>query len=81
MSYGDIRVGRFNSPHEGGDVRIVYCTHQRLFYLVYDVEFHEPGGLVKGTSQCGYNPTEANEMRAMVLDAMDIAAKPLKDRD
>ena len=81
MFYRDIHVGKFNSPHMGGDVRIEYCTHQHLFYLVYDVEFHTPGGLVKGTARCGYDPTKANEMRAMVLDAMDIAAKPLKERD
>ena len=80
MSDGDIRVGRFNSPHMGGDVRIEYCTHQHLFYLVYAVEFYTSGGLVKSTARCGYDPTKANEMRAMVLDAMDIASKPLKDR-
>lgn len=81
MRYGDIRVGKFNSPHMGGDVRIEYCTHQQLFYLVYDVESYTLGGLIKGTARCGYDPTRANEMRAMVLDAMDIAAKPLRDRD
>ncbi len=81
MSYGDIRVGKFNSPHMGGDVRIEYCTHQHLFYLAYGVESYTPEGLIRGTSLCGYDPTKANEMRAMVLDAMDIAAKPLKDRD
>lgn len=73
MRYGDIRVGKFNSPHMGGDVRIEYCTHQHLFYLAY--------GLTTGVARCGYDPTKANEMRAMVLDAMDIAAKPLKDRE
>ena len=81
MSYRDIRVGRFSSPHMGGDVRIEYCTHQHLFYLTYNVEFHTPVGLTEGVARCGYDPTKANEMRAMVLDAMDIAAKPLKDRD
>ena len=81
MSYGDIQVGRFNSPHIGGDVCIEYCTHQHLFYLVYAVESYTPGGLVRRTAWCGYDPTKASEMRAMVLDAMDIAAKPLKDRD
>lgn len=81
MFYEDIHVGRFNSPHMGGDVRIEYCTHQHLFYLVYAVEFYTQGGLFRRTARCGYDPTKANEMRAMVLDAMDIAAKPLKDRD
>lgn len=81
MSYGDICVGRFDSPHVGGDVRIEYCTHQHLFYLVYNVEFRTPVGLTKGVARCGYDSTKASEMRAMVLDAMDIAAKLLKDRD
>lgn len=81
MSDGDIYVGKFSSPHMGGDVRIEYCAHQSLFYLTYGVEFCTPVGLTKGIARCGYDPTKANEMRAMVLDAMDIAAKPLKDRD
>lgn len=81
MCYGDIRVGKFNSPHMNGDVRIEYCAHQQLFYLAYNVEFHTLVGLTGGVARCGYDPTKANEMRAMVLDAMDIAAKPLKDRD
>lgn len=81
MSYGDIRVGKFNSPHMNGDVRIEYCTHQQLFYLAYNVEFHTPVGLTRGVARCGYDLTKANEMRAMVLDAMDIASKPLKDRE
>lgn len=81
MRYGDIRVGKFDSPHMNGDVRIEYCTHQQLFYLKYNVEFHTPIGLTEVFAQCGYDPTKANEMRAMVLDAMDIASKPLKDRE
>lgn len=81
MRYGDIRVGRFDSPHMRGDVRIEYCTHQQLFYLTYNVEFHTLVGLTEGVAWCGYDPTKANEMRAMVLYAMDIASKPLKDRE
>lgn len=73
MRYGDIRVGKFNSPHMDGDVRIVYCTHQQLFYLMYN--------LTEGVAQCAYDPAKADEMRAMVLDAMDIAAKSLEDRE
>ena len=81
MRYSDICVGKFNSPHVRGDVRIEYCTHQHLFYLTYGVEFRTPVGLTEGVARCGYDPTKASEMRAMVLDAMDIAAKPLKERD
>lgn len=73
MRYGDIHVGKFNSPHMGGDVRIEYCTHQHLFYFVYS--------LTAGVARCGYDPTKANEMRAMMLDAMDIAATPLNERN
>ena len=73
MRHGDIRVGKINSPHMGGDVRIEYCTHQHLFYLAYN--------LTVGVARCGYDPTRANEMCAMVLDAMDIADTPLKGRE
>lgn len=81
MRYGDIKVGKFDSPHMGGGVRVEYCTHQHLFYLTYNVQFYTPDGLTESVARCGYDPTKSNEMRAMVLDAMDIAAKPLKDRD
>lgn len=80
MRYGDIRVGKFDSPHMRGDVRIEYCTHQHLFYLTYNVVVSSDG-LAEGVARCGYDPTKSNEMRAMVLDAMDIAAKPLKERN
>lgn len=73
MRYGDIRVGKFDSPHMDGDVCVEYCTHRHLFYLSYD--------LTTGIARCGYDPTSANEMRAMVLDAVDIASTPLEDRD
>lgn len=73
MRYGDIIVGKFNSHHMGGDVRIEYCAHQHLFYLAY--------ASTAGVARCGYDPTKANEMRAMVLDAMDIADTPLSERD
>lgn len=76
MRYGDIRVGKFNSPHMNGDVRIEYCAHQQLFYLTYNVAV----GLTGGVARCGYDPTKANEMRAMVLDAIDIARTPLMER-
>ena len=80
MAYRDVRLGKFESPYMRGDVRIEYCAHQHSLYLVYNVERCSLAGLSRGAVRCGYNPTKSDEMRALVLDAIDIAAKPLKDR-
>lgn len=80
MAYRDVRLGKFESPHMAGDVRIEYCAHQHLLYLVYNVGQRSLAGWSRVVARCSYDPTKMDEMRALVLDAIDIAAKPLKDR-
>lgn len=81
MRYSDMKVGKFTSRFEHGDVFIEYCVHQHVFYLIYNILLRTPLGWMNGSARTGYDPTRAGEMRSMVLDAMDIADTPLKERD
>lgn len=69
----DVKIAVFYSPHMLGDVRLEYCSHQQMYVLRYRVE----GGV--WSSYC-YDVTKPSEMRCLLLDAVDLAAKPLKDR-
>lgn len=73
MSCGDVKVARVFSPHMAGDVRVEYCLHQQMYVLWYRV-----GGGV--WSSCCYDATKPCEVRDLLLDAVDIAARSLKDR-
>ena len=79
----DPKVATFHSPHMHGDVRLYWCPHHSVFRLEYELEFETlPNGRpeVAGAS-CSYDVTVAGEMQAMLLDAVDLAAKSLKERD
>lgn len=73
MSCRDLKVATFFSPHMAGDVKLEYCWHQQMYVLRYRVE----GGV---WSYCCYDVTKPREMRDLLLDAVDLAVKPLKDR-
>lgn len=81
MRYGDMKVGKFTSRFEHGDVFVEYCVHQHIFYLIYALLLPTPEGWMDGSARVGYDPTEVGGMRDMVFDAMDIADTPLKERD
>lgn len=78
----DSKIATFHSSHMHGDVRLYYCPHHCLFRLEYELEleilFHGKPEIV-GTSST-YDVTCAREVQAMVLDAIDLAVKPLKER-
>lgn len=69
----DSKIAVFYSPHMNGDVRVEYCSHQGVMVLKYRVKDG-----VKAC--CCYDVTKPSEMRDLVLDAIDLAAKSLKDR-
>lgn len=73
MVCDDVKVAVFFSPHMFGDVRVEYCSHQQMYVLRY-----RAGGGV--WSYCCYDVTKPSEVRDLLLDAVDIAGKPLKDR-
>lgn len=74
MSCRDLKIAVFYSPHMCGNVRVEYCPHQRMLVLKYCAK--------DGVGACCcYDVTKPSEMRSMVLDAIDLAVKPLKERD
>lgn len=73
MACDDVKVAKFFSPHMAGDVGVEYCSHQQMYVLRYRAS----GGV---WSYCCYDATKPSEVRCLLLDAIDIAAKPLKDR-
>lgn len=70
----DVKVGVFYSPHTAGDVRVEYCSHRQMLVLRYRTK---TGGMVS----CDYDVTKPSEMRWLVLDAIDLAARPVGERD
>lgn len=68
----DSKVATFHSPHMAGDVRIEYCDHSQMLVLKYHTEC--------GVLSHQYDVTKPSEMRDLMLDAIDLAARPLKDR-
>lgn len=72
MSYRDSKVAVFYSPHMGGDVRVEYCVHQQMLVLRYRAK--------NGVVSCSYDMTKPREMAYLMLDAIALAAVPVKDR-
>lgn len=72
MSCRDPKIAVFYSPHMAGDVKVEYCRCQQMLVLRYHTE--------DGVMSCCYDVTKPSEMRNMVLDAIDLAARPLRER-
>ena len=72
MSCRDTKIAVFYSPHMAGDVKVEYCPHQQMLALRYHAK--------AGVAACLYDVTKPSEMRSMVLDAIDLAARPLEER-
>ena len=69
----DVKVAVFHSPHMAGDVKVEYCAHRQMLVLRYWSK--------DGVLACDYDVTKPSEMRDLVLDAIDLAAKPLVERN
>lgn len=72
MSYRDSKVAVFYSPHMAGNVTVEYCLHQQMLALRY----HTKDGVMLNC----YDVTKPGEMGDVVMDAIAIAARPVKDR-
>ena len=68
----DAEVAVFHSPHMRGDVKVEYCAHRQMLVLRY--------WLKEGVMSHDYDVTKPSEMRDLVLDAIDLAARPLEVR-
>ena len=80
MCRNDINVAVFVSPFVGGGVRLRYCPHGHRYELRYAVGFRTPTGFSDFMASCAYDAADSSQVAALVLDAVDIASKPLKDR-
>jgi len=75
-----MKVAVFPSRLMGGDVTCWYCQHQRAFVLEYGVEYCTPDGWHSAKATCAYPAGDSKQVQAMLLDAIDLARKPLQDR-
>lgn len=73
MACDDVKVAVFHSPHMSGDVRLTYCPHQQMYVLHYRASGCVP-------SYCCYDATKPSEVRDLLLDAVGIAVRPLRER-
>lgn len=68
----DVKVAVFYSPHMAGDVKVKYCCHRQMLVLEYRTK--------NGVMAHDYDVTKPSEMRAMVLDAIGLAAESVERR-
>ena len=78
----DVKVAVFASPFKGGDVCLRYCPRCCRYELRYTAQWRAPfGGVCSGSALCGCDAGDANQVAALMLDAIDIAHTPLLERD
>ena len=70
----DTRIATFYSPHMMGGVNVEYCDHRQMLVLRYRMK----DGVMMSHD---YDVTKPSEMRDLVLDAIDLAVKPLGERN
>ena len=80
MAYDDMRVAKFSSQYQGGDVGLWYCPHDHLYELRYTVQFRTPTGFSDFTASCAYDAADISQIADLMLDAIDIARTPLMER-
>ena len=81
MAYRDMKVATFNSRYHGGEVVLWYCPHSSAYELRYNVAFTSRAGLCSAIAVASYSASDNAQVAALMLDAIDIAATPRKDRD
>lgn len=81
MCLNDMNVAVFASPFAGGGVRLWYCPRGCRYELRYAVRFRTSIGFSNFTASCAYDAADSSQVAALMLDAIDIARKPLKDRN
>ncbi|WAX06334.1 hypothetical protein BD811P3_00003 [Bifidobacterium phage BD811P3] len=78
MVCDDMYVASFESPFEGGDVRLWYCPSRQLYVLRYAVRFCDRG---VGQAVCTYDAGSYKQVADMLNDAIYIARLSLKYRN
>ena len=80
MAYCDMKVATFSSRYHGGEVELWYCPHSLSYELRYKMAFYLPDGFCSTIAVASYSAADNAQVAALMLDAIDIARTPLKER-
>lgn len=73
-------VAVFPSKFKDGDVRLVYCPHNRTYELWYAVRFQDVGGCRLVWSAVAFDACDYAQVVHMLVDARALADTLLLDR-
>lgn len=75
MVASDEVVAVFPSKFESGDVRLVYCPHERMYELRYAVSLRSQGdgGRGLGWSAVAFDACDYGQVAHMLVDARALA--------
>lgn len=80
MMASDEVVAVFPSKFESGDVRLVYCPHNRTYELRYAVRSQDGGGCRLVWSAVAFDACDSEQVVHMLVDARALADTLLLDR-
>lgn len=78
MVCDDMYIATFESPFEGGDVRLWYCPSGQRYVLCYAVRFRDRG---VEQAECTYDAGLYKQVADMLNDAIYIARLSLEYRN
>lgn len=73
-------VAVFLSKFESGDVRLVYCPHNRTYELRYAVRSQSDGGRRLVWSAVAFDACDYAQIAHMLVDARALANTSLEER-
>lgn len=80
MMVSDGVVAVFPSKFEDGDVRLVYCPHNRIYELRYAVRSQDGGGRRLVWSAVAFDACDYVQVARMLVDARALADTSLLER-
>ena len=80
MMVSDEVVAVFPSKFKDGDVRLVYCPHNRTYELWYAVQSQDGGGRRLVRSAVAFDACDYAQVAHMLVDAMALADTLLLER-
>ena len=80
MMVSDEVVAVFPSKFKDGDVRLVYCPHNRTYELWYAVQSQDGGGRRLVWSAVAFDACDYAQVAHMLVDAMALADTLLLER-
>lgn len=80
MMANDEVVAVFLTKFESGDVRLVYCPHNRTYELRYAVRSHSDGGRRLVWSAVAFDACDYAQLAHMLVDARALANTSLEER-